>query len=162
MLSPWQPAQPPILVRYRPYSIVGPAGATVRTTGGSAISSTYGNSWDPVLYGTYTPSLFSVTNVAASTPRLSTYIRVGNTVTVHGQCDVDPTGAGATELGISLPIASAFTTAFQCGGAAASTGVAGFSAGIDADATNDRARMRWVAVDIANQPVMFTFGYQVI
>ena len=141
---------------------IGPVGTTVSTTGGSVISSTYGNSWDPVVYGTYTPTLTNVTNVAASTPRLATYIRVGNTVTVHGQCDVDPTGAGATELGISLPIASAFTTAYQCGGTGASTGVAGFSAGIDADATNDRASMRWVAVDITNQSVMFTFGYQVI
>ena len=52
-------------------------------------------------------------------------MRVGDVVTVSGQFDIDPTTpAVATLLGISLPIASAFTTAYQLGGTAFATGVA--------------------------------------
>lgn len=112
--------------------------------------------------GTWTPTLTGVTNIAASTARLSSWTRVGNVVTMGGQLDADPTAAGATELGISLPIASALSTAFQCGGSGAASGVAGLSVAIDADATNDRARMRWVAVDITNQPIMFTITCEVL
>lgn len=111
---------------------------------------------------TYTPTGTNVTNLSASTMRQCTYSRVGNTVHVAGQVDVDPTGAGACELGISLPITSALTTAFQLGGTGAAPAVAGFSVAIDADAANDRARMRWVAVDTANQTVCFAFAYQVL
>lgn len=110
--------------------------------------------------GVYTPVLTAVTNVAASTARLCTYSRVGQTVTVSGQLDVDPTTTGATELGISLPVSSSISSAYQLGGVGASPGVAGFSVAIDGDATNDRASMRWVAVDVANQTIAFVFSYQ--
>lgn len=118
----------------------------------------------PVLAsGTYTPTLTNVANLDASTARLATYMRVGATVTVSGQVDVDPTTtATLTKLGISLPVASALTTAFQLGGTAAAIGIAGQSAGIQADATNDRAEMQWKTSDITNQTMTYTFTYQVI
>lgn len=113
--------------------------------------------------GTYTPTLTNVTNVAASTARQCQWLRVGNVVAVSGQVDVDPTTTLlATELGISLPIASAFSTDFQCGGAAHAPAIATQGAAIDADATNDRARMRWVAADVTNQPMTFIFSYEVL
>lgn len=115
-----------------------------------------------VVSGTYTPTLTNVTNVTVSTARQCTWMRVGNMVTVAGQVDVDPTAAGATELGISLPIASALTTAFQLGGTANSNVAAGEEAMIDADATNDRARIRWTAVDVTNHTYAFIFGYEVL
>lgn len=111
--------------------------------------------------GTYTPTLTNTTNVAASTPRQATYLRVGNSVTVAGQIDIDPTGAGQTVLGLSLPVASAFTTAYQLGGAAACPAVLQ-SAAISADSTNDRAQLEWLTADIANQTWTYTFTYQVI
>lgn len=112
--------------------------------------------------GVYTPTLTNVTNLAASTARQATYMQVGNTVTVTGQVDVDPTAAGATRLGISLPIASIFTTAFQLGGTAAAKAVAGQVAAIEADTTNFRAQMEWVAVDTANRTMSYQFTYQVL
>jgi hypothetical protein len=112
--------------------------------------------------GTYTPTLTGVTNIAASTARQCTWARVGNWVHVAGQLDVDPTAAAASALGISLPIASDFTTAYQCGGNGMSTAVADGAAGIVADATNNRAEMQWVAVSTANHTVAFSFAYEVV
>lgn len=114
-------------------------------------------------YGTYTPTLINTTNVAASTARLCTYMRIGGTVTVSGQLDIDPTTTlTATLLGISLPIASALTTAFQLGGTASATAISGMTAGIEADATNDRASLKFIATDVSNQTMCFTFTYQII
>lgn len=113
-------------------------------------------------HGTYTPTLTNTTNLDASTARQCTYSRVGNTVTVAGQLDLDPTAAGAVLLGISLPVASNFSTAYQLGGTASAVAIAGQTAGIEADATNDRASLRFIAVDTTNQTMAFTFTYEVI
>lgn len=112
--------------------------------------------------GTYTPTLTSVANVAASTAYQSQYMRVGNTVTVSGRLDIDPTATGNTQLGISLPVASNFGAVEDCAGTAFASGIAGMGAAIRADSTNDRAELVYIAVDITNQPLYFTFTYQVI
>lgn len=112
--------------------------------------------------GVYTPILTNTTNLAASTAYQCQYLRVGDVVAVAGKADVDPTGAGSCVLGISLPIASAFTTGLECGGVAFAIGVAGQGAGIFADATNDRMTMQWIAVDTANRGMFFTATYLVV
>lgn len=113
--------------------------------------------------GTYTPTLTGVANVAASTPRQCTYMRVGNTVTVAGQFDIDPTTTlTQTQLGISLPIASDFTTAYQAGGCANLIAIAGQSGGIYADATNNRVQMEFIPVDVTNQTMCFSFTYEIL
>ena len=112
--------------------------------------------------GTYTPTLTNTTNVAASTARLATWSRVRNTVTVAGQLEIDPTATGAVLLGISLPIPSAFTTAYQLGGVGSTIAIANESYGIEADAANDRASMKNIAVSTANHVVCYTFTYQII
>jgi len=112
--------------------------------------------------GTYTPALTNSLNVAASTAYQCQYMRVGNTVTVSGKVDVDPTAGGAVQLGISLPIASNLGAVEDCAGVAAAPGIAGQSAAIVGNIANDRAEMQWVAVDVTNQPMYFTFSYQVI
>lgn len=115
------------------------------------------------IFGTYTPTLTNTTNVSASTARLCTYMRVGNTVTVAGQFDIDCIApATATVLRITLPVASNFSTAYQLGGTAFATAVAGMGAGIEADATNDVALVKFNSSDINNQTMSFTFSYQVI
>lgn len=113
--------------------------------------------------GTYTPGLTNVANVAASTAYKCQWIRVGNVVTVTGKADVDPTlAATSTQLGIALPIASNLATAQDCSGTAAASGIAGQSAAILGDATNNRAQMQWVSGDITNQAMYFTFTYEII
>jgi hypothetical protein len=115
-------------------------------------------------YGTYTPTLTNTTNLDGSTAYSCQYLRVGDVVTVSGRVDANPTAAGATALGISLPIASNFTLAgvSECAGVAFAASVAGQGANISADVTNDRANMQWVAVDTANRDMIFTFTYRVV
>ena len=112
---------------------------------------------------TYTPTLTNVANLDASTAYHSQYLRVGNVVTVSGRVDADPTApATLTQLGISLPIASNFAATQDCAGVAFASGIAGQGAAIRGDATNDRAEMVWISGDVTNQPMYFTFSYEII
>lgn len=115
-----------------------------------------------VYAGTYTPTLTNGTNVAASTAYSCQYLAVGNVVHVSGRVDVDPTGAGQSILGISLPIASNIANANECAGAAFAPGIAGQGAAILGDATNDRAQVEWIAVDTSNQAMYFSFTYRIL
>lgn len=114
-------------------------------------------------FGTYTPTLTNVANLDASTAYSCQWMLVGNTVTVSGRVDVDPTiAATTTQLGISLPVASNFANSNECGGTAFANAVAAQGAAIMADATNDRAQMEWKSGDITNQGMWFTFTYRII
>lgn len=119
----------------------------------------------PVLESdTYTPTLVNVANVAASTAYVCQYARVGALVTVCGQVAIDPTaGATLTRLGIPLPIPSSFTAAEQCGGTAAQPDLAGASAAMRGDATNDRAELAYTTgADVASRIWSFIFSYQIL
>lgn len=110
---------------------------------------------------TYTPTLTNVANVAASTAYACQYVELGSVVLVSGKIDIDPTlTATSTQLGISLPVASDFSTAEQCGGVAFASGIASQGAAILADTTNNRAQLQFVSGDITNQPMYFVFMYQ--
>lgn len=112
--------------------------------------------------GTYTPTLTGVTNVTATTARKCQWMRVGNVVTVSGQMDIDPAGVGLTVVGISLPVASDFGTAYEAGGTGHVPALAGHGAAIYADATNDRAELSYVDSIGSNDTMTFTFTYEVI
>lgn len=115
--------------------------------------------------GTYTPTLTGVTNVSSTTARKCQYMRVGNTVTVAGQLDVIPTSNNTgIVVGLSLPVASNFTTAYECGGAGHSSDVTAnaHGASIYADATNNRAEMTYYETHGATDTITFTFTYEVI
>ena len=112
--------------------------------------------------GIYTPTLTNVANIDASTAFSCQYMRVGDTVTVSGRANVDPTATGSVLLGISLPIASNFANLNECAGAAFCPSLSGVGAAILADATNDRAQMEWIATNTANQALFFNFSYRVI
>lgn len=112
---------------------------------------------------TYTPTHTNLTNLSATTPRVTTYARVGNTVIVGGAFSADPVApAGATSFEMSLPIASNFANTFECGGTAFSPNVAGQGAGIFGNVANDTAQVQWTSGDIANQEMDFHFIYRVI
>lgn len=113
--------------------------------------------------GTYTPTLFNVANLAASTAYQCQYMQVGNVVTVSGKVDIDPTlAATLTRLGISLPVASNIGAAEDCAGVAFASGIASQGAAILGDAANDRAQLEYISTDITNQPMYFQFQYEVI
>ncbi len=138
-----------------------PSGAgSVTITGTGSINASV---LENVSSGTYTPTLTNVTNISASTPYECQYLRVGNVVTVSGKVDIDTTLAvgTASELGMSLPIASAFTAEENCGGTASSPAAASLVSAIRADATNDRAAMVFSAISLSNDSYFFEFSYLV-
>lgn len=111
--------------------------------------------------GTFTPTLTNTANVAASTAYLCTYVRIDNTVIFSGRVDIDPTTTTtSTQLGISIPIASAFTTANQAGGTAVSTVAVSDCAAVLSDATNDRLLLQYICSDVTNHAYYFTVTYQ--
>jgi len=135
-------------------SLTDVSGTLVVSNGGTGVDNTT---------QTYTPTLTNSANLTASTPRQLTYLRVGAAVTVSGQIDIDPTTTlTLTTLGLSLPIASNFTTAFQAGGAGASSTVADGAIAIFSDATNDRVTLQYVCTDVTNHTIAFSFTYQVL
>jgi hypothetical protein len=91
-------------------------------------------------------------------------MRVGNVVTVSGRVDVDPSSAGGanTVLDISLPVASALANQNECAGVAKDASEVDQAGVIEAEATNDRARLRFNSVQTANIAIMFTFSYRVL
>lgn len=112
--------------------------------------------------GIYTPILTNVANISASTAYSCQFMQVGNTVTISGKVDVDPAlTATSTQLGISLPLFSNLGAAGNCAGTAFASGIAGQGAAILGDVTNNRAQMQWVAGDISNQPMYFSFTYRI-
>ena len=113
--------------------------------------------------GIYTPTLFNVANLSASTAFSCQYLRVGSTITVSGRVDVDPiAGATDTQLGITLPIASALANANECAGTGVSPTIAGQCAAIRGDVANGRATLQWLSGDVTNQPMYFSFMYRVL
>ncbi len=114
--------------------------------------------------GTYTPTLTNVTNLDASTSAPCFYMRVGNTVFVQGIIIVDPTTASntATEVDISLPIASNLTTSTDVSGFCSATDSTISEHGfINADTSNDRAKAQFKAGSAANHGLSFSFSYMV-
>lgn len=126
---------------------------------GTGSSPTFAN----ITSGTYTPTVTNVANLDGTTAYECQYLRVGNVITVSGRVDVNPTlTATATQLGISLPVASNFGALEDCAGTAFAPAIASQGAGIFADTANDRAMFQYVAGDVTNQAFYFTFTYGII
>jgi hypothetical protein len=116
--------------------------------------------------GTYSPTITSVLNISSSS-RIgsSTWIRVGSAVTVTGQVSIDPNAASTLSIvGITIPIASAFTGPSDCNGTAVSMTGAGvhLAGAIYAEDVGDIA---WLVfnpgTDTASRPWTYTFTYLV-
>jgi hypothetical protein len=114
------------------------------------------------VYGTYTPTLTGVTNIASSIAAVCHYLRTGNEVRVWGAFQVTCTAAASTasEIDISLPIASNLAAAADLAGVAQANAIAA-GARIQGDATNDRAGMFWVSGTTASHSWGFEFSYEI-
>lgn len=115
--------------------------------------------------GTYTPTLTAVANVASSIAYETTYMRVGDTVTVAGRVDITPTAAGATltQLRMTLPKTSNFTGQTSMGGTG--SGLVGSTiqaATMSADPANDDATLSFYADSTASHLFFFTYTYRVL
>ena len=111
-------------------------------------------------WGTYTPTLYGITNIAASTAYPCHYFRVGNMVTVSGIVAIDVTSADYSVIDMSLPIASAFTAADQAGGTGA-TGLKDNGRFLPQVAL-DRIQFVWTAVTTSNAFWNFTYSYLIV
>jgi len=109
--------------------------------------------------GVWTPTLTNTTNISASTAYECQYLRVGNTVTFSGQVDIDVASTGTTVMGMSLPIASDFTTTQQAGGTGAALDNETFK--INASTANDRLTISFTAVGTANNTFNFSGSYRI-
>lgn len=134
-------------------------GANLHNNSGSLTGTT--NQY--IASGTYTPTLTNVANLDASTAYVSQWMRVGNVVTVSMKFDADPTTANVLcQLGVTLPIASAFTNARDCAGGGAYAGNSRTPVAVLADLTNDRAEVRFYPDYTANGGHHITFTYLVL
>jgi hypothetical protein len=117
-----------------------------------------------LFYGTYTPTVTNHANAAGSTAFACQYLRIGDTVTVSGKVNVDPTAAGPTltEVRLTLPFASTFAAAQQLGGAGAA-GAAGFNEACSIDgSTANRASLQFMATTLTNHSISFSFTYRIV
>lgn len=110
----------------------------------------------------YTPTLTIVTNLDAVTAIQCHYFGVGSSIVVAGRFTADPTAAGATELGLSLPIASNIGAREDCNGVAFTNGLAGEGCSISGDAANNRASIRWATASTTSRQYEFIMMYRVI
>jgi hypothetical protein len=111
--------------------------------------------------GRWTPTLTNVTNLDASTAYSCHYVRVKNTVCCFGRVDIDITIAGnLTELGVSLPIASDFTSIEDCHGVGTCASDSTRFYAI-ADITNNRAQLQIISANTSNMNCNFGFMYEV-
>lgn len=119
----------------------------------------------PLASGTYTPTLTNRGNSASRTAHISSYMRVGNVVTVSGVLDATATtGANTyTSIGISLPVATTFFNCYEGAGTGSiyqdSTKL---TAGIQADCgTGNIVGFSYYAPDTASHTFVFHFTYRI-
>lgn len=117
-------------------------------------------SYIPTASGVYTPTLTNVQNVATSTAYSCQWVRVRELVTVSGQIDIDPTLAStSTRVGVSFPIASTITNAYECAGTGGCPNNDGLTFTILGDVANTRALIQYETTDTTDRSFYFSFTY---
>lgn len=112
--------------------------------------------------GIYTPTVSAQTNLDALTVTAFQWMRVGDTVTVSGRIEADPTlAATATSFKLTLPIPSNLTIAGNLAGTVAAGGV-NQSGYVLADTVNDLALVNFLSTFTGNAEMGLHFTYQLI
>jgi hypothetical protein len=119
-----------------------------------------------VTSGSWSPSLTADVNVDGTPTILhATYKRIANIVTCYVMISVDPTLITTqTEVGIPLPVASAFTGANDLTGSGSGSAGNGRAAFVQfgADVTNSRARLIFESGSTSASIITGTFQYTVL
>jgi len=111
-------------------------------------------------FGTYTPTLTHISNVASSANYEAQYFKVGNVVQVSGRFDCQATATGIVTIDVSIPIASNFSVGGNlCGAGGSNTGL---SLRILAETTNNRARVTYNATSTSSTALSFIFSYIIL
>lgn len=118
----------------------------------------------PSVSGTYTPTIANDSNLLSSTAQLSTYLRVGNIVTVSGAHAFESSASGIIIASVTLPVASNLANLYDCtGSGAAYSGGSFYGCRIYGDTAGNRAYFLIESYGgAANNTVYFTFQYRVI
>lgn len=115
-----------------------------------------------ILNGTYTPTITNIANIQAVTGFLCMYTRIGDTITVRGRINIDPTTNGAaTSVELTLPVASNLAAIGDLSGVSgcADTQQSGALFG---NIATDRAVLGFSAGSNAARDHYFTFTYRVL
>lgn len=113
--------------------------------------------------GTYTPTLTNVTNITSTTAQNATYTRMGSTVTVYGSFDVTTTLAVASQVDISLPVASNLAAATDLNGMGQAGSAIAANAVVSGNSTNDRASINFIGLAVSGAGrIYYSFSYTVI
>jgi len=113
----------------------------------------------------YIPTLTNTTNIDASTAHECYWQQIGAIVHVFGRVDIDFTTVGlGSSLGVSLPVASNFTSNYDLAGTVVGlpSGYTQAAGALRADTANRRVLLELVAPVNTNTTYMFSFGYRVI
>lgn len=108
---------------------------------------------------TYTPSAFSVTNIASSSVNQFQWMQIGSIVTVSGSIIITATATGAASIDITLPVASTFSNSYDCSGVAGDYSSAHQSGGIVGD--NNYALINFFATSTGPTDFRVQFTYVV-
>jgi hypothetical protein len=112
----------------------------------------------PIAYSTWSPSFTNLTGLSAVTNNGSFYLRVGDIVLVAMNHTVTRNAATTPKrYDVSLPVASAFTTAFQAMGVGASD-QAYEQWRFFSEATGDTLRVQWASATSAGSIDILTVG----
>lgn len=112
--------------------------------------------------GTWTPTGTPGTNVAAMTPHLMNYIRVGDQVTYNGLVEIDTTATGAFTCFLTVPIASDFQSGDDASGNGTQPGAGTPNViSIREDQTNNRLQLDGYAQSTANTFYRLAGGYRI-
>jgi len=116
--------------------------------------------------GTYTPTFTNVSNVASTTLRSARYMRVGNVVSVAIQVAIATTAAAptATQMRVTVPIASNFTTDYQAsgGGARFRSTAANEALYIETDSTNNELDVYFYSTITSASDTSIHFTYEIV
>lgn len=125
---------------------------------------TLGNFNNPeIRSGTYIPTITPVSNIFSATQFVMNWLRVGNVVTVSGLIGITTNTVNTTEIRISLPITSSFTSETQCSGTAVcETYSTGNAAAIMAQTSSSLAKLKFEATGTLNYSFRAHFTYLII
>lgn len=110
--------------------------------------------------GGFTPVAVVGTNMAAVTSLSGQFIRVGKLVTVAIQCAVDPTGSGAYDFTVTLPIPSDLTATTDVIGSSVRDESTSLNVGyVNADTATNTAKITGYASYTAASNTNVNFSY---
>ena len=92
------------------------SGANVLGTSPTIADLTISGAGGNVFSSTYTPTLTNVTNINSSSAGVCYFTRVGNVVTVSGQITINSNVGGNSQLRMTCPVASNFSSVNQAAG----------------------------------------------